>query len=328
MSDKLISIIVPIYNKEKYISKCLDSILQQDYYNFEIIIIDDGSTDNSSHIVKDYCSKNKNIKYYFQTNQGVSAARNKGLDLVSGEYIIFIDADDYISKKFISNLVLKKSINDDIVIAGLSKYFYNNIFLEKIFPSEEKILSQKDFFKNFFVEQNKNGIYGFVCSKLIKSSIIKENNLRFNQDLVLGEDLEFFMRYYSFCKQIHLIKECDYFYLQNTNENLDIDYKKQLFIHKQIETVLDTSKALNDENIFQLKNKMSEIKYAFLSNLKDNKLKYLNEEIVFFKEIKLLESNDINKKAIKILIENERLQLLKIYLKIRLIYMKIRRRWM
>ena len=142
MSDKLISIIVPIYNKEKYISKCLDSILQQDYYNFEIIIIDDGSTDNSSHIVKDYCSKNKNIKYYFQTNQGVSAARNKGLDLVSGEYIIFIDADDYISKKFISNFVLKKSINDDIVIAGLSKYFYNNIFLEKIFPSEEKVLSQ------------------------------------------------------------------------------------------------------------------------------------------------------------------------------------------
>lgn len=327
MFDKLISIIIPIYNKDKYVSKCLDSILEQDYKNFEIIIIDDGSTDNSLNIIKNYFHKNENIKFYSQNNQGVSAARNKGLELMRGEYIVFIDADDYISKSFLSNFISKTTLKDDIVISGISMCF-NNSSIKKIFPSEEKVLSKKEFFKNFLLEQNNNGINGFVCSKFIKSSIIKENNLRFNNDLVLGEDLEFFIRYYSYCNQFRLINDCDYFYLQNVSQNLKVDYKKQLYIQKQIEKVLNDCKALNEENYFQLRNKMSEIKYSFFSNLEINQLKYLNDEISFFKEIKLFKSEGINKKVLKFLIDNEITQLLKQYLQLRHNYIKMKRKWM
>lgn len=105
IDDKiLISVVVPIYNVEKYLNKCVDSLLNQDYSNLEIILVDDGSTDSSGKIVDEYKEKNKNIKVIHKENGGLSSARNAGLKEAIGQYIIFIDSDDWIDTKMISTL--------------------------------------------------------------------------------------------------------------------------------------------------------------------------------------------------------------------------------
>ena len=106
------SIIIPVYNTSKYLKKCLDSIINQTYKDYEVIIINDGSTDNSLDIIKEYSSKNKSIKYKSIKNSGLSVARNTGVSLARGEYILFLDSDDYIDK----NLLNKLSIYDNDVI--------------------------------------------------------------------------------------------------------------------------------------------------------------------------------------------------------------------
>ena len=131
------SIIVPIYNAEKYLSECLDSILFQNYEHFEVIMVDDGSTDNSNEICQFYCNKDDRFKLIVQKNQGVSSARNKALELVTGNFILFVDSDDILlsnSLKFIE----KKIKDNDLLCFGYYKYYLNN---------QEAMILKNDFFK-------------------------------------------------------------------------------------------------------------------------------------------------------------------------------------
>ena len=109
--SKLVSVIVPFYNQEKELSRCIKSIIQQNYFNFELILVDDGSIDNSLNICKDFASKDKRIKVIHQDNSGVSIARNSGLKEASGEYITFIDSDDYVTPDYIYDLLLACTVN-------------------------------------------------------------------------------------------------------------------------------------------------------------------------------------------------------------------------
>jgi len=110
MNDIKISVILPVYNVEKYLRKCIDSILNQTHINYELIIIDDGSTNNSGNIYDEYKLKDNRIQVIHQNNQGLSVARNVGIDLAKGKYITFIDSDDYIDKKYLETLytIIKK----------------------------------------------------------------------------------------------------------------------------------------------------------------------------------------------------------------------------
>ena len=118
----LISIIVPVYNTEKYIECCLDSIMKQDYPNFEVILVNDGSTDESGIIIQKYKEKYKNISYIKQENKGVGAARNAGIKVAKGDYISFVDSDDLIMEDYCSHLL--SIIGDaDIVVAGREKIY-------------------------------------------------------------------------------------------------------------------------------------------------------------------------------------------------------------
>ncbi|MGM9600387.1 MAG: glycosyltransferase family 2 protein [Faecousia sp.] len=118
-TSPLISVIIPVYNVEKYLQRCLDSVIEQTYKNLEVILIDDGSTDHSGEICDDYAAKDVRIHVIHQENQGVSAARNKGLDNVKGEYITFVDSDDYIVNDMIAELLrLSEEEHADIVIGG------------------------------------------------------------------------------------------------------------------------------------------------------------------------------------------------------------------
>lgn len=132
----IFSVIVPVYNAEKYLEKCLDSISKQTVTDFECIIIDDGTTDNSNIIIDKYVNNDQRFNVIHQKNLGVSAARNAGLDIAKGDYITFVDSDDYVSSDFLEKFVSKiTNSNADIVICGLNEV-YKDFIKEKVFESE------------------------------------------------------------------------------------------------------------------------------------------------------------------------------------------------
>ncbi|MCI6187323.1 MAG: glycosyltransferase [Spirochaetia bacterium] len=176
-----ISIIVPIYNVEKYIYRCVDSILSQTFTDFECILIDDGSTDNCSVICDEYAKKDTRIKVIHQKNSGVSAARNAGLDAAKGEYITFVDSDDWVNLNFLQEQYADiKNNNADISICGL-------VGKKKI--KKSRLVNSNDAQKLLF---KKNGMGGFCFLRLIKKQFIGDT--RFNTDISYMEDCDFFYR--------------------------------------------------------------------------------------------------------------------------------------
>lgn len=216
MKEELVSVIIPVYNTETYLKKCLDSVLAQTYKNLEIIIVDDGSTDNSCNICREYASKDKRIVYKRIKNGGVSRARNYAIDSCAGKYIVFVDSDDYIDKNMIKTLYLNiKRLDADICMCGLSKVNEKYKLLFKDANNEIKILSNKDFMKNVF---DFNYSYGFPVNKLIKKEIIA--GIRFNEQIHYMEDFKFVCDIVQKAKRIVYLPEDMYYYLQRKNSSI------------------------------------------------------------------------------------------------------------
>ena len=183
-----VSVIVPVYNREKTIRRCIDSILEQTYENIELIVINDGSTDDSLKIIESY---GKKLKLIDQKNGGVSVARNKGIQVATGEAIIFVDSDDYIDSTFIGEMV-KYYDEFDLVITGLSGFTEKGtVFRSAI---NLKVTTDYDILDLFSKYENFRFFSGPV-RKLFKKSIIDQNKIRFNTNLSLGEDTCFVLDY-------------------------------------------------------------------------------------------------------------------------------------
>ena len=145
MGEIKISIIVPVYNGQKYIRTCLDSILNQTYKNIELIIINDGSTDNSKTIIEEYVKRDKRIVAYHQNNKGVSDARNKGLKYATGKWIWFVDSDDIPSKSFLSEVFkINLKRETDIIVGNYMKVF-PDCKIENVILDEQGYIQNKDF---------------------------------------------------------------------------------------------------------------------------------------------------------------------------------------
>ena len=201
-----LSIIIPVYNREKFLSCCLDSIEEnKTQYCYEIIAIDDGSTDNSLKILKDYSNKYKNIKIIKEQNQGAAAARNNGLNNATGKYVTFIDSDDYISNDFIEKLLTIATINDcDIVNCGY--YIKNN---NKLVPKYGKeIITKKGLSKEIL------SLDGFLCMKIIKRELLFDVRL---PEGYWYEDIIVRPLILNKCKKFIGIKECLYYYRQHSS---------------------------------------------------------------------------------------------------------------
>lgn len=180
-----ISIIVPVYNVEKYLPECMDSLINQTLKEIEIICIDDGSIDKSGKILDDYSKKDERIKVIHQKNQGVSAARNVGIDISNGEYMTFVDADDYVDPECYET-AYKWAIKDDIDVLQFRHNKVNDKSKDKPKNESKDKLSDSDVLN---LEQFlKKSFSGFVWFKIIKSDIIKNNNIRFMTDISLSED--------------------------------------------------------------------------------------------------------------------------------------------
>lgn len=188
----MISIIIPVYNVEDYLNECLDSIVNQSYNDCEIIIIDDGSTDGSLFICKEYEKKDTRIKVLHKENGGVSSARNLGLDIAKGDWIWFVDADDWIKPDALS--ILDYYINkfdSDMIFHGLVRVDKSGKRIED-HPIEDFRSSADSFLEKHYCCQN-----GML---LFNGKIIRQNNIRYTEGIVMGEDLEFQYKYLLYCK--------------------------------------------------------------------------------------------------------------------------------
>ena len=320
------SIIIPVFNMEKTLERCVDSVLKQSCKDWEIILVNDGSIDKSGVISKSFSENHENIHYYFQENKGVSSARNLGIEKSNAEWMIFLDADDYWDDNYLQKIFECTKSNCDIVITGITKILENRNKI-KILSDKIGFFSIDDLLVDFMSVQLNSGIYGFVSNKIIKTSIVKKNQLKFNNRIKLCEDLDFFTRYFLNCNTVFITTESGNFYNYIDKKN-EVDYISLIKVFYNVKEMLIVKKAMSFENKKLLNYQFSSLKYAYFNELKKIKDDDILKGFLFFQNVKLENEKNVNKKAIKMLIENERLQLLKIYLKIRLIYMKIRRRWM
>lgn len=200
----MISVIVPVYNTGNRLSRCIESVICQTYKAFELILVDDGSTDNSLAICQQYAKNDKRIKVIHQENSGASSARNTGINESIGSWITFIDSDDYIEPTYLAFFK-----NDaDISLQGIVEDNKVRCFQENYYQSELG--------HHFFKERH---IYGPYC-KLYNKNIIRRNNIRFDTRLKAGEDFLFVMDYLCQCKTMHISSAAGYHYCRNSSGSL------------------------------------------------------------------------------------------------------------
>lgn len=204
------SIIVPVYNTEKYLKQCIESVIAQSYQDWELLLVDDGSLDRSPSICDEYAAIETRIKVIHKSNGGLSDARNFGLDIATGEYILFLDSDDWWDNRdalfTINNKILKS--DPDLLIFGLKKYLTSSeVFYDEVKLSDNDAVSPEECIHT--------GLYrASACDKVIKRNIIERNGLRFVKGQ-LSEDIEWCAKLIQLVNTISLIDISFYVYRQN-----------------------------------------------------------------------------------------------------------------
>ncbi len=246
--DSLVSVIVPVYNVEKYVEKAVKSIVHQTYKNIEILLMDDGSTDSSSRICDDMAAEDLRITVYHSDNRGVSVARNKGIEKASGEWLMFVDADDWIDEDAIERLIMASGEEDSDIILGT--YFWEFDGTEKRASNKGKRVVVYDIekyrsemisacmlgpseTKNLFDESFHNLPKASVpVAKLYRTEVVKKNKLKFNTNLALGEDTLFNCQFYEYAERLVYVNETIYHYVIRSGSavNSNLERKKSLII--------------------------------------------------------------------------------------------------
>lgn len=218
-----ITIIIPIYNLEDYLDNCLNSIKKQTYTNFEVLLIDDGSTDKSKQICKFYVKEDSRFKYFYQHNAGVSKARNLGLQKACGKFVTFVDGDDFLNSNHLQDMI------DGMKYGQLSISGRNDIYQDKVKQSfkvdKDVVLNRRQLVDGIL----KPGIiYSFPWNKLYLTKIIKDNLITFNESLDYGEDLVFNMEYVLKINTAILKTDATYNYVYRKNSVSKLMNKKTL----------------------------------------------------------------------------------------------------
>lgn len=223
MKKDKISVIMPVYNTEKYLKQSIESVLNQTYDNIELIIINDGSTDKSEKIIKNYLNR-KNVIYKKINNSGVAHARNIGLSLCSGKYIAFIDSDDSINIEMYEKLYNKMiEANSDIVFCAYNKVFSDHI--KSIFPQNKTV------FENSVIN-SKNILLNstpYIPLKLFKKELIEKNKITFDEDLRIFEDLLFCYKLFLLANKISYVDEALYNYNCTNEHSLTNKFTNKMF---------------------------------------------------------------------------------------------------
>ncbi len=209
---KKLSIIIPAYNSEKYIKKCVDSVLKQTYNNIEIIIVDDGSSDRTNEICHKMMNEDKRIFLITQQNSGSSSARNTGIEVATGDYITFVDSDDWIDEELYEKVIGKLEKDDaDMVIFGIT--CFSSKIKNKTVRPEDNIIDNSNIEKQL-IKIIRNDLYGYAWNKVYKSDLIKKMKIQFPCEIKKQEDLIFNLNILPYIKKISLSNETGYHYIQ------------------------------------------------------------------------------------------------------------------
>lgn len=267
-----VSIIVPIYNVEKYLRECLDSVLAQSYTDWEAILVDDGSPDLSGAICDEYASKDTRFKVFHKQNGGVSSARNMALEHAHGRYIMFMDSDDMLFSNAIETLV--KYIHDGIdsvCCTYLNTDEIGNVTSYSSTQHFEKVLDRDETLIDFYTPLYGNLFNGYLVTRLFRTSIINEHHLRFREDLYIKEDGLFIVQYLSKCMGKHYFSsELVYKHRINGSSVMrtfgqGINYKSVSGVIGLIECHKEIANTTKDVSLLKLSRERIAARYLFLS---------------------------------------------------------------
>lgn len=219
----LVSVIVPVFNSERYLKECIESIQNQTYENIEIVFVDDGSTDGSLKICRDISTRNSNIKLLHKENSGVSAARNSGICMADGKYICFIDSDDLIVPDFIDTLVSNIENTDfDIVFSG-HMHLYKHGLVNRRGKLREGIYEKDQLLTDVIDDGTLSGIlFGSVCGAIYRREYLVKHNLMFDEDISVNEDGLFNIGCIEQTSKIRVLAYNGYIYRQWKTEKINL----------------------------------------------------------------------------------------------------------
>lgn len=286
----IVSVIIPAYNSERSIEKCIKSLLDQTLSNFEMYIIDDGSTDNTLKIAQKF-NFDYRVHIISQNNKGVSAARNNALGKVKTKYVTFVDSDDFVSSKYLERLVAGIKIDQvDMAICNIPSNFLN-------LSKNSVVKSQK--VMNMLLSPK--GMGGYLWNKIFKTDIIKRYNICFNDKLYIAEDLLFCEQYLSYIGNVNLLTTHDYHYIENSNSvSNNMSFKKNnidfyLNYLEALERILTISSLSFDDVKKNVRARMCDLCCDIVriinlnndindKNIKNKSLQYINDnKCTFFK---------------------------------------------
>lgn len=252
--NKCVSIIIPVYNVEKYIEQCINSIIRQNYNNIEIIIINDGSTDNSKNIIEKYINIDERIIYREQSNKGVSVARNEALKISTGDYILFVDPDDYLSDKTIEKFVkeMNKS-NADIIIGAYTKVFDDGIKGNDCiytFNMDENSIYSGNEVCQMMLEAK---VDGFLWNKMFRRELLAKYNFTFEENRCI-EDWYPVFNHISNINKVKFINDSIYNYRQRSGSSVNkVNEKKLIDYEYAASLILNQAKSSNKFDIDTIK---------------------------------------------------------------------------
>lgn len=236
MDEKTISVIVPVYNAEQHLSQTIRSIINQTYSSFELILINDGSTDDSSAVIKDWAKKDNRIVYLHHENKGPSATRNKGLLSATGDYILFVDADDDLAPQAFEHM-LEEISDSDLLIFGYQNHYQNNQKKDaQIIPELNGIYDTETFISFFGQMFNKNLIH-YVWNKLYKRSML--SGCSFDENVKVGEDLLFNLEVMNLVSRVSISRKSYYTHNWYESGSITTAFHRNLFDYrtKQFEAI-------------------------------------------------------------------------------------------
>lgn len=287
-SNKLVSIIVPVYNVEKYLKRCIESLCNQTYENIEIILVDDGSTDSSGMICDQYKKKDRRVKVIHKLNGGLSDARNKGMEIASAQWITFVDSDDYVSLSYISNLIeAVMNENADMAITNLKKTYSDKT--EKYITDVKSVvcLSKNQALEDYFYGK----LPAYAWGKIYKKDTLMK--FPFPKDKIY-EDAHVFHKIIDDCERIACVDAVDYYYYQRFNSIANCQYssRNMSLLEADINAIeyvkkkkLKCIKAVQSKTFIDAVNILKKIENFELYKADVHKLKTLinsNKKTVFF----------------------------------------------
>lgn len=264
VNDSLVSVVIPIYKVEQYLDRCVESIINQSYSNLQIILVDDGSPDNCPQMCEEWAEKDSRIEVFHKENAGLGLARNSGMDLAKGEYVTFVDSDDYIALNTIERLCgLAKENNSDVCYYGCVDVVDGEENVkqppEKLHFRGEEV--QREFGMSLIGNLPEDGKSIFAgasaCYAFYKTSFLREHNIRFNseKEKYISEDLMFNVNVCAHAKILDILPESLYYYIIRKSDSLRSTYRPERFEMMKImyQALLEKGISFGDKKEAQLR---------------------------------------------------------------------------